>query len=411
MFRCIEICDIMSVGGIMISRELYLKQIRPFYDQDLIKVLVGIRRCGKSIALKQIQNEIIENGVLPKQIISLNFEDYSNRKYRDSDVLHEYLVNSIIDDELHYIFLDEIQEVKEWELVINSLKATRNVSIFITGSNSKILSGELATNLAGRYVSFDIYPFNFEEYLLFTEEDKDKAFMDYITFGSMPQSLIFTDQEQKFKYLSDLYDSIILKDIVERYNIKDVGQFKTLLEFFMTNPSQMFSPKSLSKFMESENRKLSSETVYNYLEYLQNTFILSKVDSYDIRGKRMLTRQSKYYLADLGFVSLVSQGKKKQIGAILENIVYNELKIKGYEVYIGNLKGGEVDFICQKNGEKFYVQVAYLLASEDTISREFSAYEKIDDNHTKYVVSMDKFDMSQDGVIHKNIIDFIFELI
>ncbi len=395
----------------MIIRQQYLSQIRAFYEEDLIKVLVGIRRCGKSTVLKQIKDELLTSGINENNIISMNFEDYGFYKYKDKDLFYNYLLDKMQNDDKYYFLLDEIQEVEGWELIVNSFKATKNVSIFITGSNSKLLSGELATHLAGRYISFNIYPFNFKEYLLYKDSSDHKAiFNDYMNFGSMPQSLTLTDVDNKLNYLRDLYDSIILKDIVERYKIKDVGLFKTLLEYFMTNPSQMFSVKSLENYFKSVNRKVSNETIYNYLEYMQNTFLISKAVSYDVRGKRILTRMSKYYLADLGFVGLVSQGKKKQLGAVLENIVYNELKFKGYNVYVGNIKDGEIDFVCEKYNTKFYVQVAYLLSDDKTIQREFSVYDKITDNYKKYVVSLDEFDMSQNGIIHKNVMDFILEL-
>ena len=398
----------------MIIREIYLSKIRPFYDQDLIKVIMGIRRCGKSVLLLQIIDELKEKGIEEKQIIYINFEneDYSFIK-NDID-LHNYIKEKITNKEKYYLFFDEIQNVKDWEKAINSFKASKNVSIFITGSNSDLLSGELATHLAGRYVSFKIYPLTFSEVCelknIKEKEDIEEAFDDYITWGGMPQRFMLTDEMQTKTYLSDVYDSIVVKDIITRFGIKDLDLFNRIVEYIVTTPSQNFSAESLSNyFANKDNREVSKVTLYNYLEYMTKAMLINKADRYDIRGKRILNGKYKYYLTDLGLGQVKNIGKRQQLGAYLENVVYNELISRGYDVKIGNLEKAEIDFIATRFKEKIYIQVAYILADDTVIDREFGAYKGIEDNYPKYVLTMDKHDFSQEGIIHKNVIDWLLE--
>ena len=398
----------------MIIREIYLSKIRPFYDQDLIKVIMGIRRCGKSVLLLQIINELKEKGIEEKQIIYVNFEneDYSFIK-NDID-LHNYIKEKITNKEKYYLFFDEIRNVKDWEKAINSFKASKNVSIFITGSNSDLLSGELATHLAGRYVSFKIYPLTFSEVCelknIKEKKDIEEAFDDYITWGGMPQRFMMTDEMQTKTYLSDIYDSIVVKDIITRFGIKDLDLFNRIVEYIVTTPSQNFSAESLSNyFANKDNREVSKVTLYNYLEYMSKAMLINKADRYDIRGKRILNGKYKYYLTDLGLGQIKNMGKRQQLGAYLENIVYNELISRGYDVKIGNLEKAEIDFIATRFKEKIYIQVAYILADDTVMDREFGAYKGIEDNYPKYVLTMDKHDFSQDGIIHKNVIDWLLE--
>ena len=397
----------------MIIRERYLKQIRPFYNQDLIKVLIGIRRSGKSVILTQIIEELKKNETDDEHIIYMNFEDFDYEEYTDPKKLNNYVKEKIKDDKKYYIFFDEIQNVNSWEKVVNSFRATKNTSIFITGSNSDLLSSDLATHIAGRYVSFKITPFTFSEVCellnITDKNDLDETFNDYIKWGGMPQRFMQSDDSSKKTYLSDIYDSIVIKDIVKRFNIKDIDLLNRIVTYILTTPSQTFSPESLKKYFESESRGVSLETLYNYLDYIVRANLIAKAERYDIRGKRILTGKYKYYLTDLGFTNILSDGKKEQLGAYLENIVYNELIARGYNVNIGNLENGEIDFIATKFEEKIYIQVAYILSDESVIKREFDAYKKIEDNYPKYVISMDKFDFSQNGIIHKNIIDWLLD--
>ena len=376
-------------------------------------MLIGIRRSGKSVILKQIIDELKENNVDDNHIIYINFEDYDYEEYTNPKKLNNYVKEKIIDDKKYYIFFDEVQNINKWEKVVNSLRATKNTSIFITGSNSDLLSSDLATHIAGRYVSFKITPFTFDEVCkllnITDKRDIEETFSDYIKWGGMPQRFMQTNDASRKTYLNDIYDSIIIKDIVKRFNIKDIDLLNRIVMYILTTPSQIFSPESLRNYMQSDSRNVSLETLYNYLDYITRANLISKAERYDVRGKRILTGKYKYYLTDLGFTNILSEGKKDQIGAYLENIVYNELVARGYNVNIGTLENGEIDFIATRFEEKIYVQVAYILSDETVINREFNAYNKIEDNYPKYVLSMDKFDFSQNGIIHKNIIDWLLK--
>ena len=398
----------------MIIREKYLSKIRPFYEQDLIKVIMGVRRCGKSVILLQIIDELKEKGIPETQIIYINFE-YEDYAFIKNDLdLHNYIKEKIKNEDKYYLFFDEIQNVEYWEKAINSFKASQNVSIFITGSNSDLLSGELATHIAGRYVSFKIYPFTFKEVCeLKNIRDKSKreeAFEDYMIWGGMPQRFMLTDEMQTRTYLSDVYNSILIKDIVTRFNIKDLDLFNRIVEYIVTTPSQNFSAENLSNyFANKDNREVSKVTLYNYIEYMTRAMLINKADRYDVRGKRILNGKYKYYLTDLGFGQIMNTGKRPPMGAYLENIVYNELLSNGYDVKVGNLEKREIDFIATRFKEKIYIQVAYILADDAVVEREFGAFKGIDDNYPKYVLTMDKFDFSQDGIIHKNVIEWLLE--
>lgn len=400
----------------MIIRENYLAKIRPFYDVDLIKVITGIRRCGKSVILTQIIDEIKKKGIDNNHVIYINFElkEYSFIK-NDTD-LNDYIKSKINDNNKYYVFFDEIQNVDNWELAINSFKAEYKdkISIFITGSNSDLLSGELATHIAGRYVSFKISPFTFLEICTFKDSlNKSKyelqpIFEDFVYWGGMPQRFVFEGEEQVRTYLTDVYNSIVVKDIVERFKVKDLDLFNRIIEYILTTPGQTFSAENLSKYFESENRNVTKNTLYNYLEYMNKALLINKVDRYDVRGKRILNGKYKYYLTDLGLGRIMNVSKKEQLGAYIENIVYNELIYRGYDVKIGYLETNEIDFIALKDGKKEYYQVCYQIGdNEATRDREFGAYKGIEDNYPKYVISTDTFDLSQDGIIHKNIIDWL----
>lgn len=402
----------------MIIREKYLCKIRPFYDQDLIKVITGIRRCGKSTILTQIIDELKDNDISEDQIIYLNFESKLYSNIQNDDDLYKYIKDKMNKKIKYYLFFDEIQNVVSWEKAVNSFKTDfkDNVSIFITGSNSDLLSGELATHLAGRYVSFNIYPFMFSEVCelkKITNKDKYelvKDFDDYIIWGGLPQRFALNDEDQCRTYLTDIYNSIVMKDIVERFSIKDLDLFNRIVEYIVTTPSQTFSAENLIKYFNvNDNRGITKNTLYNYLEYMSKAMLINKVYRFDFRGKRILNGKYKYYLTDLGIGQVMNVSKKPQMGAYLENIVYNELISRGYDVKIGIQEGSEIDFIAVKNGKKEYYQVCYVLSDDKVINREFGAYKNVEDNYPKYVLSTDTIDMSQDGIIHKNIIDWLLD--
>ena len=394
----------------MLIREDYLSKIREFYDLDIIKVLIGIRRCGKSVLLKQIIDEIKSN-VDDNYIIYINFEDVTFSYIKNYLDLSDYINERITDNKKYYLFFDEIQMVENWEKAINSFKVTLNVSIFITGSNSKLLSGELATLLSGRYVSFKVLPFSFKEVIDLKKitdiRDIEDTFNDYILWGGLPQRFDFVSRDAMISYLRDVFNSIVLKDIVKRNTIKNIDLFERVMEYLVNNPSQTFSPANMMNEFSKENIPVSSKTIYECLDYATSAMLMEKISAYDIRGKKILSRKDKYYLTDLGLGQILNTNKKAQYGAYLENIVYNELRYRGYEVSIGNNDGREIDFVATKHNIKEYYQVAYALSDENTEQREFRAFDNINDNYPKYVISTDKLDYSQNGIIHKNIIDWL----
>ncbi len=395
----------------MIIRENILRKIRPFYDNELIKVLIGLRRSGKSVILQQIIKELIENGVDQSQIIYMNFEDFQYSSITNAQQLYQYICDARKNENKYYMFFDEIQMVKEFEKVINSFRATWDVSIFITGSNGKLLSGELATLLSGRYVSFRVTPFSFVEYCNIKQivSPADEDLIEYLNWGGMPQRFSMKSEYEIRTFLHDLYNSIVLRDIVQRTGAKEVDLINRIMEYIMLNPSQTFSAKGILNYFKSVDRTVSAQTLYNYLDYIQTSLIVNKAQRYDIRGKQLLTTLDKYFLTDLGLGRIHNSGYKLEMGAILENIVYNELKNRDYEVYVGKIPNGEVDFVAVKGNMTEYYQVAYYLADQTVIDREFGAFRTIMDNYPKYVISMDKYDFSRDGIIHKNVINFLME--
>ena len=400
----------------MTKRELYIEKIKPFIDKDIIKVLTGIRRSGKSVMLKLIMEELKQNKIDEKQFININFENLINIELTTADKLHEYILKKASEIKKKcYIFLDEIQEVKDWEKCINSLRVNEeyDFDIYITGSNAKLLSGELSTYLAGRYVEFVIYPFSFKEFLetlksIQQDVSTREAFQKYVKFGGMPflYNLAF-EEEASLQYLKDIYSSIILKDITQRNKIRDTDLLERVISYLIMNVGNNFSATSISKFFKSENRKVSVETILNYIKAAEESFLIYRVSRDDLIGKKVLNVNEKYYIADHGMREAILGSNQRDINQIFENIIYLELLRKGYNVRVGKIDNLEVDFVCTKGNEKIYVQVAYLLASSETIEREFTSLEKIDDNYPKYVISMDEFDMSRNGIIHINIIDFL----
>ena len=396
----------------MLVREDYLSKIRGFYDSDLIKILVGIRRCGKSVILNQIIDELKEKKNIDEEhIIFINFEFIEFEDLLDYKKLNKYIKDKIKDDKIYYLFLDEVQNVDNFEKVVNSLRASvKNISIFLTGSNSKMLSDELSMVLSGRYVLFNINPLSYKEYISLTSKDgKDlNNFWDYAKWGGLPNRCQFTNEIDIKNYLHSVYDSIILRDVVKRLNLKDTVLFDMILQYLIEIAGREFSADNIIKYLEKENKKISNETLYNYLDALCKALILKKVYRYDISGKGVLKTLNKYYATDLGIAQIKNNNPEFKTYIVLENIVYNELINRNYEVYIGKTKNGEIDFLVKKDGLIKYIQVSYELYGNDSaIEREFGAYKYIDDNYPKYVISLDKIDLSRDGIIHLNLIDFL----
>ena len=398
----------------MIKRETYMRRIRPFIGNDLIKVMTGIRRSGKSVMLELIKEELTDSGIKAGQFISINFEDMRNARLLTANALHEEILkraNKI--DGKSYLFFDEIQEVADWEKCINSLRVSLDCDIYITGSTAKLLSGELATYLGGRYVEFVIYPFSFSEFLeLYHTIDPNattqQSFQKYLLCGGMPYlSNLQYAEEPSRQYLTDIFNSVQLKDIVKRNKVRDVDLLERIIAYAMANVGTTFSATSLVKFLKSEQRTISAETVLNYIRYCCDAYLLYQVKREDLQGKHILASNEKYYIADHGIREAVFGGNMRDINLILENIVHMELLRRGYTVTVGRFGDREIDFVCHRRGEKFYVQVAYLLATEDTVTREFGVYDLIRDNFPKYVVTMDEIDMSRNGIKHRNIRDFL----
>jgi predicted AAA+ superfamily ATPase len=398
----------------MIKREEYMNRIRPFIGNDLIKVLTGIRRSGKSVMLELIQNELLEQGVLPSQFIKYNFEDMNNARLCTSEVLHSEVSKRVSGIEKKaYLFFDEIQEVDKWEKCVNSFRVEFDCDIYITGSNAKLLSGELATYLAGRYVEFVVYPFSFGEFdelysATYPDTAKQELFTHFLTLGGMPYlgNLRFEAAPSRI-YLQDLFNSVVLKDIVKRHKVRDVDLLERIISYVFSNAGTTFSASSISKYFKSENRIIAPETVLNYINYCVDAFLFYRVRRQDLQGKKLLTVNEKYYIADHGVREAVFGGNMRDINLILENIVFMELLRKGYKVTVGKAGTKEIDFVCENKSDKLYIQVAYFLGSEETAEREFGAYDAIRDNFPKYVVTLDEFDMSRDGIKHKNIRDFL----
>lgn len=396
----------------MLKREIYLSRIRGFYDSDLVKILVGIRRCGKSVILKQIIDELKEKNVDENHIIYVNFELIEFEELQDYKKLNTYIKDKVEDKKKYYVFLDEIQKVEKFEEVVNSLRASiENISIFITGSNSKLLSNELSTVLSGRYVLFNIYPLCYKEFIELTNKDakSEETFWDFVKWGGLPNRTQFIDEGNIKDYLHSVFDSIILRDVVERLGLKDTVLFDLLLQYIVDTTGRQFSAENVVNFLKSEGKSVSTETLYTYLDALCKALMIKKIYRYDIHGKAILKTLNKYYMTDLGIAQIKNNNFEINKSFAIENVVYNELLERGYDVYIGKIKDGEIDFIATKTEEKLYFQVAYLLQDDKVIAREFGAYKEVGDNFPKYVLSLDKANFSKDGIIHKNIIDWLLE--
>lgn len=398
----------------MIKREMYMQRIRPFIGKEVIKVLTGFRRSGKSVMLTLIQEELLEQGIQKNQFISFNFEKMGLEHLCTAKALYDEVIRlaANIDGKV-YLFFDEIQEVASWEKCVNSLRIDIDCDIYITGSNAKLLSGELATYLGGRYVEFVVYPFSFAEFKeLYTETfpqtSEAECFSKYLIVGGMPYlSNLNYEAEPSRLYLEDLYNSVVLKDIVKRNSVRDVDLLEKIIAYVTSNIGTTFSATSISKYFKSENRNVAAETVLNYIKYCTDAYLFYQLRREDLVGKQVLSVNEKYYMADHGVREAVFGGNTRDVNLILENIVYLELLRRGYKVTVGKSGDKEIDFVCQKQSDRLYVQVTYLLASDDTIEREFGVLESISDNYPKYVVSMDEFDMSRNGIKHCNIRKFL----
>jgi len=398
----------------MIIRESYLKKIRKFINEEEIKVITGLRRSGKTYFLKQIINELKKNGVSENNIIYLPLESAKYDKIKNHEDLNNLIFNKSknIDGKI-YLFFDEIQLINDWQKSINAYRIDLDADIYITGSNSQILSGELATLLSGRYVKIEIFPFSFNEVLDYhkskygqiTKNDELNIFNEYMKYGGLPRTLNF-DEEGKIDYLTDIFSTIVLKDIISRNNIRDVVFLERLIKFMIVNTGETFSVNSIRNFLKHEGISVSTNTISNYLKQIENAYILIKSKREEIKTKKILTTNEKYYCIDPGFYE-IQTGFNKSRGKILENIVFLELLRRNYKITIGNIDGLEVDFVCQKPNKTIYIQVSESILDETTRDREFRSLEKINDNYLKYILTLDNWDYSKNGIIHLNIMDFL----
>ncbi|MBR4768426.1 MAG: ATP-binding protein [Lachnospiraceae bacterium] len=409
-FLCYNGCNFRIEGDPMqfIKREKYLQLIRRQYDIDLIKVITGVRRAGKSVLLSQIKDEIRDRGVKEDHIIEINFEDLSFEKIRSSVKLNDYIQKQIKDSDRYYLFLDEIQHVRQYEVVLASLRATKNVSIFVTGSNSKLLSGRLASKLVGRCVEFRILPFSYSEMLEFYRTNHltlpEDPLADYLVYGGMPLRFSYSEKEDILDYLKGIYTGIIDKDICVPNSRINKEKFNIVANYVLGNVGKRFSASNVSEYFEKSNASdLPRSMIYRYIEKLEQACILTRVNRYDVSGKRMMKAVEKHYCVDPGFRTVSVPGVTAALSENLENVVYNELIARGYTVYIGKTYRGEIDFIAVKGQQKCFIQVCYLLSSPEVIEREFGAFSSVKDASPKYVMSLDRFDMSRNGITHLNL--------
>jgi len=400
----------------MINRKSYIDQLKRFIDKPQIKILTGIRRSGKSTVLKLLREELMARGVEESQILSINFESFLYADLKTVLNLYAFVKDRAIKGKRMYLLLDEIQEVEQWEKAVNSFLVDFDVDLYLTGSNSHLLSSELATFLAGRYVEIPVFTLSFGEFLDFKKVYSEfgqagpkELFVEYLRKGGFP--VIHTvnyDEESIYKVVSDIYASVILRDTVQRHKIRDVELLQRVVRYAFDNIGSTFSGKNVADYFKSQQRKIDINTVYNYLSYLEGAFILYRVPRYDLRGKEILKTQEKFYLADVSLLYATMGFRDRKISGILENLVFLELKRRGYEVYVGKYDQKEIDFVAEKKGQRVYVQVAYKMEAQETIDREFLALIPIDDHYPKYVVSMDDFFKDDfKGIKHVQIQDFL----
>lgn len=398
----------------MINRPIYMEKILPFIDTPFTKILTGIRRCGKSTILLMLREELKKRGILQEQILSYNFDSLQYVEIDTASKLYNEIKSHIYKGGKTYLFLDEVQEVKDWEKAVNSFMIDFDVDIYVTGSNSRMMSSEISTYLTGRYVSFHIFPLTFAEYLMFRKEYKEvgtvqEEFARYLRYGGFPAiQLKEYGQDEAYTVVRDIYNSTIFTDIVKRNQIRKVDQLERVVKYIFSNVGQTFSALSLSKYLKSENRSMDPETVYSYLNKLENAYILNRCSRYDIKGKEILKTQEKFYLTDTALRYSVLGYDSNTVASMLENVIYLELRTRGYDVYVGKLDNTEVDFVATKQDEKVYIQVSEKIEREETRKREYGNLLSISDNYPKYVLRTDEFTGGNyEGIKTMHVADFL----
>lgn len=395
----------------MIERPEYLEQLKSFKDKDLIKIVTGIRRCGKSTLFDLYCDYLIKNGVKNDQIIRLNLEDYKYDSIKDYSDLYNFISSKLVKDKNNYVFIDEVQKVTDFQKACDSLYIKKNVDLYITGSNSKLLSGELATLLSGRYVEIKMLPLSFKEYISYLgNSDLQKKYINYITKSSFPYTLMLNNDKDIKIYLDGLYNTVIVNDIADRRDIADIGMLKDVIKFMFDNIGNLCSSTSIANTMTSNGRKISVPTIEKYLEALMESFILYKVSRYDIKGKNYLTTGAKYYLSDVGLRFYLLGSNNYDKGRILENVVYLELLRRGYEVYIGKNDNSEVDFVAVNDKGTEYYQISYSVNDDKTLERELKSLDNIDDHNQKYLLTMDYTPYTTyNGIKQINVLDWLLD--
>lgn len=398
----------------MIYRKTYMDKIIPFIDTPFVKILTGVRRCGKSTVMEMIKEELLQRGISKENIISYRFDSLENEEIDTASKLYKEIKRQVRKDEKMYIFLDEIQEVKDWEKAANSFLSDFGADVYVTGSNSRMMSSEISTYLTGRYVSFRIYPLSFSEYLEFRKTYADwndiySEFARYIRFGGFPAlQLQEYSLDSAYTVVRDIYNSTIFTDIVKRSQIRKIDQLERIVKYTFSNTGQTFSALSLSKYLKCQNRSMDPETVYNYLSKLESAYILHRCSRFDIRGKEILKTQEKFYLADPAFRFAVLGFNEDDVASTLENIVFLELRHRGYDVYVGKLDQNEIDFVAVRQNEKLYIQIAQEISSEKTKEREYGNLLSIADNYPKYVLRTDILTGgNHEGIKTMHVADFL----
>ncbi len=394
----------------MLVREIFLKKIRDFYHTEEIKVLTGLRRSGKSTILTQIQDEIIQTGIKEDCIVTINFEWLIYEEYREYAALYKYIKDKVSDSEGKvYIFIDEVQEVIGFEKVLNSLRSELDCSIFVTGSNSNLLSGELATLLSGRYVSFEIQPFTYKEYCLLTDTNIEsvKNFNEYLIYGGLPMVYAHNDAQSRSTLIKDILESVVYRDIISRNKVNDKNLLSKLVDYLRFSTATTYSITNITNTLKSSGHKTTFETVSNYLNLIEYSYLISTCSRYDVKGKKILKKEEKTYLTDLGLRNALFNMHNIDHGACIETIVYNQLKTFGYEVYVGKLYEKEIDFVIRKGNDVRYIQVSHVMTQNETLEREFAPLLLVKDNYPKYVISLDQIDHSKLGIKHLYLLDFL----
>lgn len=400
----------------MIQRETYLSKLRQLKDQNLIKVITGIRRCGKSTLLEAFKNELLSSGISPRNIVFLNFEERENLNFTDWTALYDEIIKNVSNDEKYYIFLDEVQLINDFEKLINNLFTKKNIDLYITGSNAYLLSSELATLLTGRYIAINIQPYSFKEYILANNDDKntDRLFRKYINDSSFPEAVTLSKNNQDLvnDYLQSIYDTVIIKDIAQRNKLRNIHNLQRIISFLFNSVGSYVSPTNIATELNKNSQKsISHNTIIKYLDFLTQSYILYAAPRYDIKGKELLSTNEKYYIVDLGLRNITATNKyDTDLGHKLENVVYFELFRRGGKVYAGKHNDKEIDFVVQKpNNEREYYQVAYTVNDEKTFKREVSAFKNIKDNYPKYLLTLDFDNANIEGIQKLNVIDWLLK--